>query len=92
MKKILEKLWYEYLEEECSVIENEEERNLVKRAGAMHKSINELLSLEQSEVLEKYIETLYEMQAAFVKKSFLKGCSFATAILFEFSIFEKNNY
>jgi len=81
--KILEKLWDEYLEEECALISTDEERKLVKKAADMHKIANELLTEEQSDAIDKYIDTLCAIHSSFSKKAFLKGCQFATAFLLE---------
>ncbi len=89
MKEILENLWNEYFAEECAVIDTDEERAFLVRTGELHESVNELLTKEQRETIEKYIEALYEMQNLFVKKAFFKGCEFATTFLFEAGKFAK---
>ena len=81
--KMLEKLWDEHFSEECATVDTEEERELLLRAGNFHKALNESLSPEQRERVEKYIEATYEVQGAFLKKAFVKGCEFATAFLLE---------
>lgn len=83
MEKILEKLWNEYLAEECAEIDTEEERSLVKKAAEMHKSVNESLTKAQSDAMEKYVESLYEIQSFCLKKVFLRGCKFATCFFLE---------
>ena len=83
MKKALEKLWYEYLCDKCSVIDTEEERILIKKAAEMHKTVNESLTKEQNDVIEKYIDSLFDVQSYFAKKSFLKGCEFTASFLLE---------
>ena len=70
MEKMLEKLWGNYWLEECAVLESEEERALVKRAAEAHKSAMELLTKEQNERIEKYIDILNEIQSTFGKKPF----------------------
>ena len=89
MKKTLEKLWREHFAEECATIDSEEERRLLKMAAETHKKANELLTKEQSDMIEKYIEILYEIQSFFGKKAFFKGCEFAISFLFEAGNFEK---
>ena len=79
MKEIIEKLWNGFFAEECAVIETMEEKAFVKKAAVMNKKVNELLTEEQKESVEKYIELLYEIQGCFVKKAFFKGCEFATS-------------
>lgn len=77
----MEKLWNEYLSEECAVIDLEEERALAKKAIELHEKANALLSKDQEEAIEKYIVALYDMQALFLKKAFFKGCEFAASFL-----------
>ena len=72
MKETLERLWNEYFAEECAVMNTKEERVFVKKAVEMHKTANELLTEEQSEAIEKYIEALYEIQGFLSKKHFLR--------------------
>ncbi len=83
MQEILEKLWNEYFAEECAVMDTEEERVLIRRATEKQKTANELLTKEQSDVFEKYIEAVYEMQGFYSKKAFFKGCEFAISFFFE---------
>ena len=83
MCKTLEKLWNEYFFEECAVVDTEEERELIKKADEIRKSTNKLLTAEQTEVVESYIEALYEMQGFFAKKAFFRGCEFAASFFFE---------
>lgn len=83
MKKTLEKLWNEYLFEECSVIDTEEEKALLKKAAELHHKANELLTSEQIAAVEKHIEALYKMQDFFAKKAFFKGCQLAVSFIFE---------
>ena len=40
-----------------------------------------MLDEEQQKAVEKYVETLFDMQALFAKKAFIKGCEFATSFL-----------
>ena len=89
MKQTLEKLWNEYLAEECALITTEEERALIKKAAKMHDVMNETLPKEQSEAIEKYIDSLYENQYCFAKKAFFKGCKFAVSFLLETGFCER---
>ena len=86
MRETLEKLWDEYFAEECAVLRTEEERALVKKAAELQKTADASLTKEQSEVVQKHMEALYEMQGFFVKKAFFKGCEFATSFLLEVKI------
>ncbi|MBO7292626.1 MAG: hypothetical protein J6V07_01685 [Clostridia bacterium] len=83
MERILEKLWDEYLAEECAAMDTEEERRLVRVAAEKHKTAEARLTKEQSAAVEEYVEALYDSHSFFVKKAFLKGCELATAFLIE---------
>ena len=83
MKITLKKLWYEYYAEECLLIETEEESALAKKALEQKNTVNELLTKEQKEAVEKYLEALYDLQASFNQNAFIKGCEFATSFLLE---------
>ena len=91
MRKLVEKLWDEYFYEECSRINTEEEKVLIKKAAEMHEAVNELLTNEQSKAVENFVDTLCEIQDSFVKSAFLKGCEFAASFLFEVESFRKDN-
>ena len=91
MKKTLEKLWNEYFAEKLSEIETDKERELIKQASKFHEEINLILSEKQRESLEKYIESLYEIQNNFVKKVFSKGCEFGASFILEVANFENND-
>ena len=89
MKKTLEKLWDDCFAEECALIDTEEEKELIKEAVQMRKTADELLTREQSDAVEKYIEALYDIQISGNKKAFFKGCEFAISFLFEATNFER---
>ncbi len=89
MKDTLKKIWNEYFADECAAIETDEERAIVKWAVEMHKAANELLNKEQSDIIEKYIDILYELQSSFAEKAFFKGCRFAFTFFFEIGGFGK---
>ena len=80
---MLEKLWNEYLSEECAVIDTAEERELAKKIADLHKKANALMDKEQEEALQRYADALCEMDALFVKKAFVTGCKFAISFLLE---------
>ena len=80
MKEIFEMLWDGFYAEKCSMIEDEQERTLMREADEIHKDLNELLTDEQIIAIEKYIEMLYRIQDLCVKKAFLKGCEFVLDI------------
>ena len=83
MKEILEKAWNEYFCEWCSAIENKKEMGSLKNVCEMHETLNRLLTKEQDEALDKYVEAIYENQAHIIKKAFFKGCDFAMSLVFE---------
>ncbi|MBQ8717007.1 MAG: hypothetical protein IJY43_04055 [Clostridia bacterium] len=89
MKETLEKLWNEYLLDECAAINTNEERTLMKQTVELHEKVNALLNKEQEEAVEKYVDALCDMEALFVKKAFFKGCEFAVSFLLEVGRLEK---
>ncbi|MBR2311764.1 MAG: hypothetical protein IKA46_00540 [Clostridia bacterium] len=89
MKETLEKLWNEYLLDECAVIDTDEERKLTKKAAELHEKANALLNKEQQEAIEKYVDALFDIEALFAKNAFCKGCEFAVSFLLEARNLEK---
>ncbi len=89
MKETLEKLWTEYLFDECAVIDTDEERKLTKRAIELHEKANALLNKDQQDAIETYIDALYDIETLFAKKAFFKGCEFAVSFLLETGILGK---
>ena len=83
MKNTLEKLWNEYLLEECAVIDTDEERTLTRALAELHDKANALLNEEQKAAIEKYVDALCDIDALFAKKAFCKGCEFAVSFLTE---------
>ena len=81
MKETLEKLWDEYLSDECATIETEEEKILTKKAVELHEIANNLLNDAQQNAVEKYIDALCDIEALFARKAFCKGCEFAISFL-----------
>ena len=89
MKETLERLWNEYLLDECAVIDTDEERMLAKKAVELHEKANALLNKEQEEHVEKYVDALCDIEVLFAKKAFFKGCEFAVSFLLESGNFEE---
>lgn len=83
MKKTLEKLWNEYLMDECSDIETEEERTLMSKTADLYKAATDMLNEEQKVAVEKFTDSLCDLEALFIKKAFCKGCEFSVSFLFE---------
>lgn len=81
--KLLEKLWYDLFEEECAVIDTEEDRRLAKEATVTRKLVSELLNEEQNDAVEKYVDTLCAIHSSTVKKAFCKGCEVVGSFLLE---------
>ena len=83
MKETLEKLWLDYLMDECAEMDTEEEKRLMRESVELHESANALLNKEQEAAVQKYVDALCDVEALFVKKAFVKGCEFATSFLLE---------
>lgn len=89
MKETIERLWNEYLLDECAAIHTDEEGKLMKKAVELQEQANALLNKDQKDVMEKYVDALYDIETLFVKKAFLKGCQFAVSFLLEAGDFKK---
>lgn len=83
MKLTLEKLWDEYFSEECVMLDTDEEKELVSLTAEAHKSINESLTEEDAERVEKLLDLLNEMHGLSLRRAFCKGCEFTAAFLSE---------
>lgn len=89
MKETLEKLWHEYLSNECAVMDTDEERTLTKKAVELHQKANALLNKEQEAAVETCVDAVCDIKALFVKKAFFKGCEFAVSFLLDAGNFGK---
>ena len=78
MKETLEKLWNEYLLDECAEMDTDEERKLTRNASELYEKVAELLNREQEDAVEKYVDALCD-----------KGCEFAVSFLLETRNLEK---
>ena len=83
MKEILNNLWNEYFSEECISVNTNEEKELIKKLADIREKTNAKLNEEQKNAVEKCIEAVYDVESAYRKKSFFKGCEFAVSFLFE---------
>ena len=83
MKETLEKLWADYLSDECAAIDTDEERILTRKAAELHEEADALLNEAQKDAVEKYVDALCNAEALFVKKAFFKGCEFSVSFLLE---------
>ena len=90
MKKLLEELWNDYIADVCAVLDTEEEKRLSKIAVEAHRSAIEVLTKEQQEGVEKYVDVLSELQLCFAKKAFFKGCEFSVSFMLETALRDKN--
>ena len=89
MKETLEKLWDEYLIDEGTKITTKEERKLTEKTEKIYEKLNALLNSEQKDTLEKYVDSLCEAEALFIKQAFLKGCEFTLSFILEAGNFKK---
>jgi len=85
MRETLEKLWTDYLVDECALIDTDEERNTTKMISDLHEKAYSLLNKEQRDAVQKYVDALCDAEALFVKKAFLKGCEFSVSFILEAS-------
>ena len=83
MGMTLEKLWHEYIYSECSQINSEEEKGLIRKVAKLHEKANTLLNEKQKSATDEYVDALYDVQALYAKKAFFKGCEFALSFLLE---------
>ncbi len=89
MKETLEKLWNDYLLDECATMDSDEERALTKKMGELHEQANRLLNESQQKAVEAFVEAAYDLEALFVKKAFFRECEFAVSFLLESRNFGK---
>ena len=89
MKETLEKLWNEYLLDECAVIDTTKEQRLTKKAAELHENANVLLDKAQQEAVEKFVDAVYDIEALYAKKAFFKGCEFTASFFLEAVNFRK---
>ena len=80
---MLEKLWDEYLWKESCAVETDREKELAKSALVMREKVNALLTAEQQEALEHYVNALNAMDSHSAQKAFIKGCKFAASFLID---------
>ncbi len=88
MIRTIEKLWNEYLSDECADISAEEEKALTKEAIEKHDLLNKSITNEQNEALDEYLDALCAIHSDFAKKAFFKGCEFTASFLIETGIFK----
>jgi|GEM_PF-1370318 len=81
MKDTMDRLWDEYLVDECAKIDTDEQRRLAGRAAELGEAVSRLLSAEQGEALEAYVDSLLDAEAFYIKKAFFMGCELAISFL-----------
>ena len=86
MKNAMNKLWDEYFNEECAVIDTDEERAILRTVIESEEAACASLTQEQRERVEEYAEAIYKGEGAHVKKAFFKGCEFAASFLVSLGI------
>ena len=70
MKQTLEKLWNDYLADECAAVSSDEERKLAKITVELHEKVNSTLNEAQKNEVEEYVDALFDVEAIFLKKHF----------------------
>lgn len=90
VEDMLEKMWNDYFADECSRIDSDQERALVGQAIDLHDDLNDLLSEEECDVMEKYVDILCDINALYAKTAFLTGCKFAVSFFLEARNFKKS--
>ena len=88
-KETLERLWSDYLVDDCAVMDSDEEQALTQKVVTLHERASVLLNREQEAAVEQYVDALHDIEALFAKKAFFKGCEFAVSFLLEAGNFGK---
>ena len=83
MTEILEKLWQEYFFEECTRIESEEEKAILRKTAELRKKVDVLLDKEEAAAMQNLLDCIYEGEERIFKKAFLKGALLANSLLLE---------
>ena len=83
MKESLEKLWNEYLLDECALMDTNEEKELTRKTAVLHRKTDEILNKEQKQAVQRYVDSLLDIESLFAKKAFIKGCEFAISFILE---------
>ena len=89
MKEIIEKLWNEYLMEECAESISSEENELWEQNGKFRETLYTMLPDEQKVNIDNYIEAFCNIQEKCIKKAFFMGCKFTLSFVSEVEILTK---
>ncbi len=82
MKKLLEDLWYSYIQEEDG-IDSEEARAVLKNLVEIEEKLNSELNENQRETLENFSRLYSDLYCIYEREAFVKGVKFATKYLIE---------
>ena len=82
MQRVLEKLWYQYLEE-SEPSQSLDEKIALNMIAEADKKLRNGLNDEQIKLLDEYVELWGDMCNVQRKESFIKGVRFATQYLLE---------
>ena len=85
--KIMDKLWSNYLSEECARVETEEGKRLAMAAIRLHEEASSTLTEEQVQAMEKYVDAICDTEESVVKEAFFKGCAFTFSFLLRLGAF-----
>ena len=83
MTENFEKLWQEYFFEECTRIETSEEKEIIRKTAELHEKVDALLTKEESEAMQEYVDCIYDSAETFYKKAFMKGVRLAISLFLE---------
>ena len=82
MQRVLEKLWYQYMEE-SEPSQSLDEKIALNMIAEADKKLRNGLNDEQIKLLDEYVELWGDMCNVHRKESFIKGVRFATQYLLE---------
>ena len=83
MTQLFDKIWQEYFFEECTRIETGEEKEIIRKTSELHEKVDSLLTKEESETMQEYVDCIYDGEESFYKKAFLKGVRLALSLFLE---------
>ena len=83
MMQIFDKIWEEYFFEECTRIETSEEKEIIRKTAELHEKVDALLTKEESEAMQEYVDCIYDSAETFYKKAFMKGVRLAISLFLE---------
>lgn len=83
MNKILDKLWNEYLIDDCAIFDTDEERGLSKRVSELHGQMAAMLDRKSLSLVEEYVSLLLELEGILSRKAFIRGCEFSASFILE---------